>query len=219
MGLFELTLLSRYPSASSLKEMTPTKLIKKRSKVDYLRIDSKKATEIIELAKNSVGSKYSEDFVVSQTAKRIIFYKEQIKELDKRIKKIVEEDYAYLLTIKGIGAVSIAGIVGEIGDVNNYHGSDSIVALAGLCPLVYQSGNYEAKHTRIAKNGSSYLRNALYIAAQSMFMHKVNPIYDFVIKKMKESKSHVCAMDHAARKLCNIIFSMMKTKLEFKVNP
>ena len=52
-----------------------------------------------------------------------------------------------------------------------------------------------------------------------MFMHKVNPIYDFVIKKMKESKSHVCAMDHAARKLCNIIFSMMKTKLEFKVNP
>ena len=87
MGLFELKSFSRYPSASSLKEMTPTKLIKKRSKVDYLRIDSKKATEIIELAKNSVGSKYSEDFVVSQTAKRIMFYKEQIKELDKRIKK------------------------------------------------------------------------------------------------------------------------------------
>ena len=80
-----------------------------------------------------------------------MFYKEQIKELDKRIKKIVEEDYAYLLTIKGIGAVSIAGIVGEIGDVNNYHGSDSIVALAELCPLVYQSGNYDAKHTKNCK--------------------------------------------------------------------
>ena len=68
MGLFELTLLSRYPSASSLKEMTPTKLIKKRSKVDYLRIDSKKATESLNLLRI---------VLVVNTVKTLLFLKQQ----------------------------------------------------------------------------------------------------------------------------------------------
>jgi hypothetical protein len=53
------------------------------------------------------------------------------------------------------------------------------------------------------------------MAAQSMYMHGVEPIYSFVNKKRKEGKRKVCALDHAARKLCNIIFSMMKTGSEF----
>lgn len=216
IGLFELELISRYPSASSLKKIKPETLLKKLSKVDYLRINLKKATEIIELAKVSIGNENYEDFVVSQVAKRVMFLKEQIKEITERITEIVKEDYSYLLTINGVGAICIGGIIGEIGDVNNYHGSDSIVALAGLCPYVYESGKYAAQHTRIMKNGSSYLRNALYMAAQSMYLHKANPIYDYVEKKRKEGKSRVCALDHAARKLCNIIFSMMKTKSEFR---
>lgn len=216
LGLFELELISRYPSASSLKKVKADTLFKKLSKVNYLRIDIMKANKIIELAKQSVGNDNYEDFVISQTANRIIFLKQQIEQITKKITEIFKENYSYLLTIKGIGAICIGGIIGEIGDVNNYHGSDSIVALAGLCPYVYESGKYQAKHTRITKNGSPYLRNALYIAAQSMYLHKANPIYDFVNKKRKEGKSKICAFDHAARKLTNIIFSMMKTKSGFK---
>ena len=216
MGHFELELLSRYPSAASLKYIKPETLVNKLSKVPYLRISLEKAKEIIVLAKNSVGTDGFDDFVISQTARRVIFLKEQVKEMTEKIADIVKEDYGYLLTIDGVGTTCIGGIVGEIGDVNNYHGSDSIVALAGLCPYVYESGKYEARHTRITKNGSSYLRNALYMAAQSMYLHKANPIYDYVEKKKKEGKSHICALDHAARKLANIIFSMMKTKTEFR---
>lgn len=215
LGKFELELLSRHPSAASLKEMKAKNLVKELSKVGYLRINLDKASKIIELAKSSVGNENYEDFVISQTAKRIIFLKKQIKEMNEKITEIVKKDYSYLLSIDGVGAISIGGIVGEIGDVNNYHGSDSIVALAGLCPYVYESGKYEANHTRITKNGSSYLRNALFMAVQSMYLHKVNPIYDYVEKKRKEGKSKVCALDHAARKFCNIIFAMMKTKSKF----
>lgn len=60
--------------------------------------------------------------------------------MNEKIIEIVKKDYSYLLSIDGVGAISIGGIVGEIGDVNNYHGNDSIVALAGLCPYVYESG-------------------------------------------------------------------------------
>lgn len=128
----------------------------------------------------------------------------------------MKEDYPYLLTIPGVGAVTLGTIVGEMGDVSNYHGSDSIVALAGLNPIVYQSGNYNAVHTRISKKGSSYLRNAFYMAAMTMFREKTEPIYSFVKKKRAEGKKKVCSFDHGARKLVNILFSMMKNKQEFR---
>ena len=41
-------------------------------------------------------------------------------------------------------------------------------------------------------------------------------IYGYVNRKRKEGKKRICALDHAARKFCNIIFSMMKSKAEFR---
>ena len=216
IGTFELEFLSKYPTADSIKDMKPEKLVAAFSKVKYMRLDVVKAGRLIESAKSSVGcSALTDGFVIKETVERIKLYKKQIKELSEAMVPLVKEEYGNLLTIPGIGAVTVAGIVGEIGNVENYHGSDSIVSMAGLNPFVYESGKYVATKTRITKKGSSYLRNALYIAAQSMYMHCVEPIYSFVNKKRKEGKRMVCALDHAARKLCNIIFTMMKQKSDF----
>lgn len=216
IGLFELEFLSKYPTADSIRNMKPEKLVSAFSKVKYMRIDIARAKKLIEAAKTSIGSSaLTEGFVIKETVERIRLYRKQINELSEAMVPLVKEEHGNLLTIPGLGAVTVAGIVGEIGDVSNYHGSDCLVAMAGLNPKVYESGNYAASHTRISKRGSSYLRNALYMAAQSMYMHGTEPIYSFVNKKRKEGKRKVCALDHAARKLCNIIFSMMKTRSEF----
>lgn len=215
-GKTELEFLFKYPSAYSLKKLTTKKLLKSFSKLKYMHLTENKAKELIELAKHSIATTEEDGFSAQQVIERIMLYKKQISSINEKIVPIVKEHYPNLLSIPGIGAVTIAGIVGEIGDVNNYHGSDSIVALAGLNPFVYESGTYKAAHTRITKSGSSYLRNALYLATLSMYMHKVEPIYSYVEKKKKEGKKHICALNHAARKLCNILFSLMKHKDEFK---
>lgn len=217
LGKFELEFLSRYPSAYSLKKKKANALAKEISKVKNIKVTAEKAQALITLANSSIASCEGEyDFSVKQIVQRIKLYKKQIKEIDEALVFIVKKEYPYLLTIPGVGAVSIAGIVGEIGNVNNYHGSDSIVALAGLNPIVYESGNYKAPHTRISKKGSSYLRNAFFLATQSMYLHKVNPIYDYVNKKRAEGKKKTCALNHGARKLCGIFFSMLKNKQEFQ---
>ena len=217
LGLFELEFLSRYPTADSVKKETVKSMTKSLSSVSYIRAGREKIQKIIDTAKNSIGSTALGDgFIIAETARRILFYRGQIKEINEMIVGLVEKEYSYLLTIPGVGAVTIAGIVGEIGDVRNYHGSDSIVALAGLNPYVYESGNYQATNTRITKKGSSYLRNAIFMAVQSMYLHKAEPIYGYVNRKRKEGKKRICALDHAARKFCNIIFSMMKCKSKFR---
>lgn len=216
MGLFELEFLKRYPTAESIKDMEPEDLRRSLKEVKYLRISLDKASKLVESAKASVGSGCLGDGIIIQTtAERIELFHDQKKRIDKEIVKIMQEDCPYLLTIPGIGAVTLGTIVGEIGDVRNYHGSDSIVALAGLNPIVYQSGNYNAMHTRISKKGSSYLRNAIYMATMTMFREKTEPIYSFVKKKRAEGKKKICSFDHGARKLVNILFSMMKNKQGF----
>ena len=168
------------------------------------------------MAESSVGSERMDDGLeIFQCAERVILYRRQKKEIEQRMEEIVEADYPNLLTISGVGAVTVGGIIGEIGNVENCHGSDSIVVMAGLNPKVYESGKEKMGHTRISKIGSPYLRNALFTAAKCMYMHKVKVIHDFVGKKLAEGKKMTCALDHAARKFANIFYTLAKTKQDF----
>lgn len=52
-------------------------------------------------------------------------------------------------------------ILGEIGDIHRFPTPNKPLAFAGLDPSVYQSGNFQAKRTKIPKRGSRVLRYAL----------------------------------------------------------
>ena len=45
-------------------------------------------------------------------------------------------------------------ILGEIGDIHRFSNPNKLLAFAGLDPSVYQSGNFQAKTTRMSKRGS-----------------------------------------------------------------
>jgi len=68
---------------------------------------------------------------------------EQIKKVNKKIKKIAQSNYLVqlLMTMPGIGEYSAILILGEIGDIKRFDNPKSLVRYAGLCPGVYQSGN------------------------------------------------------------------------------
>ena len=73
--------------------------------------------------------------------------------------------YTLLITIPGIGNVTAAIILGEIGDINRFDNPSKLVAYAGLDATVSQSGEYECSTNHLSKRGSPYLRKALYQAA------------------------------------------------------
>ena len=86
---------------------------------------------------------------------------EQVKEIKSNIDKILIEIDSIITTIPGISNVAAAGILGEIGDIDNFKNSSKLLAFAGLDPKVRQSGNFNALSTRMSKRGSRYLRQAL----------------------------------------------------------
>ena len=80
--------------------------------------------------------------------------------------------------------------------------------------FVYQSGNFQAKTTRMSKRGSRVLRYALVNAAWNVVRNNATfkAYYD---AKRAEGRSHYNALGHCAGKLVRVIWKMLTDEVEF----
>jgi len=78
-----------------------------------------------------------------------------------RLAKMMPE-YDTVLAMYGVGEITAAQLMAEIGDVRRYPRRSSLVAFAGVDPAVNQSGKHEAQSNPITKRGSPHLRKTLY---------------------------------------------------------
>jgi transposase len=96
------------------------------------------------------------------------------------------------------------------------------VAFAGIDAAVRQSGEFEGTNNRMSKRGSPYLRRALYQAALVASTGR-NPdpvLRAFYQMKLSEGKHHSVCVGAVSRKLCYIIYSVLKDNRPFVVrNP
>jgi len=129
-----------------------------------------------------------------------------------------------LLSIPGVGELTAATIISEIGDISRFSTVKKLVAFAGLDPSVYESGKFKSSHNRISKRGSTHLRKALYQAASAGVRKskKGSPnnsiLYDYYIKKVDEGKAKKVAIIAVAHKLLRIIYGMWKNGEFFRVD-
>ena len=96
---------------------------------------------------------------------QISFIESQIKDTDIEINSIMEKLDSPVTTITGIGKVTGAAIISEIGDISKFDSPKKLAAYAGLDASVSQSGEFEAIHNVMSKRGSPYLRKAIFQAA------------------------------------------------------
>lgn len=69
-----------------------------------------------------------------------------------------------ITTITGIGNVTGAAIISEIGDISKFDSPRKLVAFANIDASVTQSDEFEATHNVMSKRGSPYLRKAIFQA-------------------------------------------------------
>lgn len=171
-----------------------------------------KITHISELAANSFGLKFCRDSFSLQLKlliEQISFIEAQVSDVDTEINVILDKLNSPITTIPGIGAVTAAVILGEIGDISRFSNASKLAAYAGIDASVSQSGEYSSSSNRMSKRGSPYLRRALFNAALIAAFH--DPVFSaFYQKKRAEGKHHLTALGAVARKLCNIIFAVLK---------
>ncbi len=108
-------------------------------------------------------------------------------------------------------------ILGEIGDITRFSSPSKVLAFAGLDPTVYQSGNFNASHTKMSKRGSRPLCYALINAAHNVVKNN-KTFKDYYDQKMSEGKSHYNALGHCAGKLVRIIYKMLTDNVSFNLD-
>jgi len=94
----------------------------------------------------------------------------QIRNLEKAIEKLCEEDYpetARLMQIRGIGYITALSFVLTIEDPDRFDPPREVGAYLGLVPKRDQSGELD-KRLGISKAGDAYMRRLLVSAAQYM---------------------------------------------------
>ena len=211
-------LLKEFSSPKEISNLHLTKLtniLKDNSHGRYKKAD---AIELRELAKNSVGI---DNPTLSLQIKHAIFqielFDEQIKEVESLYKEILDEMNSPILTIPGMSYNQAAVILGCIGDINRFQHSCQLLAYAGLDPSVIQSGNFQARSTRMSKRGSGMLRYSFVYSAHNVVKNN-KTFKEYYDLKRSQGKSHYCALGHVAHKLVRIIFKMLKDNVVFNLD-
>lgn len=212
-----LALLAKTPLPNKIARMKTPSLTKLLSETSRGRFGTEKAEQIKAVAKASIGIHIAEEaaaFEIEEYVRLLAYLEEQISRAEKKITHLLNEVEPLILTIPGISVTLGSQIVAEIGDVNRFKNAASIVKYAGLNSKIDESGEFVAQGLPITKAGSSYLRRALWLAAERAY--RFDPkLGEFYAKKRAEGKCHRVAVTAIARKLCHIIYAVLRDQVPY----
>lgn len=214
--------LLQFSSPAELETLSADSLAALLAKLSRKKIGADKANELSNAAKTSFGVTFCRDsftFQLRMMIEQIKHIETQVKDTEAEIKRIMTELATPITTIPGIGKTNGAVILGEIGDITKFDNPKKLVAFAGIDATVKQSGEFEGTENRMSKRGSPYLRRALFQSALVACVgKKPDPVLSaFYQKKIVEGKHHNTAVGAVARKMCNIIFSVLTENRPYEV--
>lgn len=214
-------ILLDYTTPSELEQLSVDKLAKILSKASRKKIHPTKAEELSNIANNSFGVTFAKEaftFQIRQLIQQMQFVEKQVKDTETEIQKLMDKLGSVITTIPGIGPTTGAIILSEIGDINRFNSPVKLVAFAGLDASVTKSGQFEGTYNVMSKRGSPYLRRAIYQAA--LVAYNKDPVLSaFYHKKRSEGKHHKTCLGAVSRKLCYIIYAVLKANKPYEVRP
>ena len=164
-----------------------------------------------------IKQKLPDDKIVLHYIELLEFQKKKMEEINKTITEKSDEnaDAKLLTTIYGIGSIRALNIIAEIGEINRFPSADKLCSYAGLVPSVHQSG-HTLRFGRLVQQSSKTLKHNLIETCWNIIRVKEsNPLKDFY-KKLSKKKGKQKAICATARKLCCVIYAMLKNQEEFR---
>lgn len=211
-GVASKEVLLKYPTPEDMLTVSTRKLAGLLSKASKGRLGEEKARELKDAATGSFGVSFAKDafaFQIRQLIEQLLFLEKQVEELEAQISKLLHQTNQVITTIPGIGDTLGAIILSEIGDIHRFDAPNKLVAFAGLDVKVTQSGEFSGTRQKISKRGSPYLRRAIWLAASRAAF--CDPILSEYYQGLRaRGKHHLTAVGAVARKLCNIIFVILR---------
>lgn len=211
-GAASLKVLAECPTPSEVARKRASSIAKLLSEGSRGRLGDAKAAEVKAAAKSPVGIRLGEEaasFQIRTMVSQVEFLNATIAKVEKEVASLLGKVEPNITTIPGVSTTTGAQIVAEIGDVKRFRNAASIVKYAGLNSGVDESGKYSAEGVPITKHGSPYLRRSLWLAANRARQYdpRLKEYYD---KLRRKGKPHRVAVTAVARKLCHVVYAVMR---------
>lgn len=185
----------------------------------YLQLQEQK-TALNNIKHSKDCSHEVQKFILQSNKKLISEIDKQIIKTKTEIEKLIASDTSLnekinkLLTIKGVGLMTIATILAETFCFEHFNSIKQVVSFAGYDVVQRESGTSVKGKTRISKKGNRYIRNALYFPA--MVSCRYNPILkETYIRINKTKASKMIGQVAIQRKLLALIFTLWKNDTTF----
>ena len=211
-------ILNRYTIPERIGALSKEALGEEMRKRSMGKFGIKDAESLIALARETVGIKeglaglfMDIRHILMQLEAEARFISEIEAEMGSTLERIPCS--TKLLSIKGLGIVSVAGLIGEVGDFSKFSTQSEIMKLAGLDLYEISSGRRKGQR-RISKRGRSLLRKILFYAAIQM-IRKNGIMYDYYTRLTGRGMERMRALIAVSRKLLRIIHAILRDNSDY----
>jgi len=145
---------------------------------------------------------------IQNTARRVLELEAQIAEMDGLIETMLDEVFPDhpIRSIPGVGKVSAAAILAEVGDFARFRDKTHFVGYCGLYPVSWESGETKLKF-RMTWKGNRMLKMTLLLASAAA--RQYNPaVAAFYERLRRRGKGKKAAGGAIARKLAEIVYAI-----------
>lgn len=211
-------LLSHYPTPQDLLKCDFESLACSLWKISRGKVSRERVKALYAAARESVGIQVGREGILFEIRNimRMIEASECFTaDVEQKMSSLLKQiPYSRsILSIKGIGEVTAAGLIGEVGDFRQFKTISEITKLAGLDLFEISSGRHQGNR-RISKRGRSLLRKLLFFAALNMVSRAgmMREIYEGYLKRGMMKMKALIAI---TRKLLRIIFALVRDQSEY----
>lgn len=183
-------------------------------------VGMKRAQTLVEAAHNSVGLRGGacarmelqlliEDFRTKENQ-----LKKVTEVLEAEVQKVPQAEK--LLAIQGVGLITVAGFLAEVGDVRRFSSPKQIQKLAGLELKENSSGKHHGKSS-ISKRGRKRLRKLLFLAMLPMIRSNTEfrEVYEHFTTRLNNPLKGKQAIIATGCKLIRVFYAILKHGVDY----
>ena len=216
-----LYLLRHYPTRQAIAALAEEKLSTIIKRISRGRMGQGHARKLFQSAQTSVGINEGQESIVEEIGHlldKIERENEFIDRVECQMRSHLEQvPYSScLLSLPGVGLITVAGLIGEVGDFRQYGTVAEITKLAGLDLFEVSSGKHKGQR-RISKRGRPLMRKLLYFAAINV-VKSTGAMHQPYTRMLERGMPKIKALVAISRKLLTVMYALARDQSMYMEN-
>ena len=207
-GKASMQILKSCPLPKDIKALGVDGVLTEIKKAVKRTVGRKTAEKLVNAANISIGVDYGEaeaTFKIQKLVEELELVNKQLNEIEERMGKILDDlDIGkYLLSVNGLGVVTVAMLLGETGDPHRF-----------VDNLIEDSSGKNKSGTAISKRGRKNLRRVLYQISLTMVAtnSEMKQLYHYLKTRKDNPLKKMQALVVISKKVLSLVYALAKKK-------